>query len=404
MREPQTVASSGVIDDIASYRGRGGADRAFTWLTIGGAWVHDGVFIECWVAGDPAIERESIEKMVQRVVLSRIVRRLSLVSLFAILILSASVVQVSQPANASSSASAQISIGLITKTDTNPFFVKMREGAQAMANKLGVKLYTAAGRYDGDNASQVAAIENMVTLGVKGILLVPSNTTAIIPTVLMARRKGVIVITLDTPLANVNAADALFATNNYKAGLLIGKYAKAVEGKKAVQIAMMDLNPGITVGDLRHNGFLDGFGIKHNDPRIVCSQYTQGDQVKGQAAMETCLQKDPNINLVYSINEPSGLGAYTAIKNAGRAGKVLIVSVDGGCTGVRGVQSGAIAATSQQYPLKMAALGVQTIVTYAKTGVKPHGYTDTGVNLITGHPMSGVPSQTIAYGLSHCWG
>src|SRR5207253_6739446 len=120
--------------------------------------------------------------------------------------------------------------------------------------------------------------------------------------------------------------------------------------------------------------------------------------------METCLQKSPDINLVYTINEPAAAGAYTALKNAGKAGKVTIVSVDGGCAGVRNVKAGAIAATSQQYPLKMASRGVAAVVKYAKTGVKPHGYTDTGVTLITNKPAPGVPSKNVAFGLANCWG
>jgi fructose transport system substrate-binding protein len=153
----------------------------------------------------------------------------------------------------SSASSGQITIGLITKTDTNPFFVKMKEGAQKEADAAGVKLLTAAGKFDGDNASQVTAIENMVNAGVKGILIAASDTKAIVPAVSKARAKGVEVIALDTPTDPQSAVDALFATNNFTAGTLIGKYAKAVQGDKPVKIAMIDLNPGVTVGVLRHN-------------------------------------------------------------------------------------------------------------------------------------------------------
>src|SRR5918911_79560 len=167
-----------------------------------------------------------------------------------------------------------IKVGLITKTETNPFFVKMKQGAEKEAKAKGATLMTAAGKFDGDNASQVTAIENMVAAGVKGILITPSDTKAIVPAVDKARKKGVEVIALDTPTDPQSAVDALFATDNMKAGELIGKYAKAVEGDKPVKIATLDLAPGITVGVLRHNGFLSGFGISNNDPRIVCSQDT----------------------------------------------------------------------------------------------------------------------------------
>jgi fructose transport system substrate-binding protein len=313
----------------------------------------------------------------------------------------------------SSGSSGQITVGLITKTDTNPFFVKMKEGAQKEADAAGVKLLTAAGKFDGDNASQVTAIENMVNAGVKGILITASDTKAIVPAVGKARAKGVEVIALDTPTDPQSAVDALFATNNFTAGTLIGKYAKAVEGDKPVKIAMIDLNPGVTVGVLRHNGFLTGYGAAQatqdmkegvTAPNVVCTQTAEGDQAKAQSAMETCLQKDPGINVVYTINEPSALGAYTALKTAGKENDVLIVSVDGGCTGVQAVKDGKIAATSQQYPLKMASQGVKAIVDYAKNGQKTTGYTDTGVTLITGKPQTGVDSKDVQFGLDNCWG
>jgi len=308
----------------------------------------------------------------------------------------------------------QIIIGLITKTDTNPFFVKMREGAQAKADELGIKLLTGAGAKDGDNEGQVTALENMVNAGIKGLLITPNDTKAIVPTIQKARDKGVLVIALDTATEPQSAVDALFATNNFNAGLLIGQWAvKAMNGKKPI-IATLDLQPGITVGAQRHNGFLQGYGLikdadpnssdLQNTPEVVCSQDTHGDQTEGQTAMENCLSKNPDINLVYTINEPAAFGAYAAIKAAGKDKDIVIVSVDGGCQGVQGVVDGQIAATSQQYPLLMASMGVDTLVKDIKAGTKPSGYTDTGVTLITDKPQAGVDSKDSKYGTENCWG
>jgi fructose transport system substrate-binding protein len=295
-------------------------------------------------------------------------------------------------------------IGLITKTETNPFFVKMREGATEAARAKGARLMTAAGRFDGDNASQVTAIENMVAAGAKAILITPSETKAIVPAIRKARAAGVMVIALDAPTEPQDATDALFATDNFKAGLLIGQYAKAAMAGKPAKIATLDLAPGITVGKLRHDGFLRGFGVKEGDPSIVCSADTQGDQARGQTAMENCLQRAPDINVVYTINEPAAAGAHRALRAAGRDRSVVLVSVDGGCAGVRNVKAGVIAATSQQYPLKMASLGVEAAVEYAKSGKKASGTIDTGVTLITDKPMKGVDSKDAAFGLDACWG
>ena len=307
----------------------------------------------------------------------------------------------------------EIIVGLITKTETNPFFVKMREGAQAQADALGATLLTGAGNFDGDNESQVTAIENMINAGASGILITPSDTRAIVPAIEKAREAGVLVIALDTPTEPEDATDALFATDNFKAGLLIGEYAKAVMGDTEPKIATLDLAPGISIGALRHNGFMAGYGLADVDatatelamsPEVVCSQDTRGDQTEGQTAMENCLTKDPSINVVYTINEPAAFGAYQAIKNAGLENDILIVSVDGGCQGVGGVVDGQIAATSQQYPLLMASMGVEAVYDYAITGEAPSGYTDTGVTLITDNPQDGVESEDSVFGIENCWG
>ena len=71
-------------------------------------------------------------------------------------------------------AGAEVSIGLITKTETNPFFVTMREAATAAAEEQGVELTALAGKFDGDNEGQVAAIENLIAQGVDGIMITPS--------------------------------------------------------------------------------------------------------------------------------------------------------------------------------------------------------------------------------------
>ena len=304
-------------------------------------------------------------------------------------------------------------IGLITKTETNPFFVKMKEGATAEAKAKGAKVLSGAGKTDGDNAGQVTAMENMIAAGAKTILITPSDSKAIIPAIKKAQEKGVMVIALDSPTDPADATDALFATDNYKAGVLIGQYAKAAMAGKPAKIATLDLFPGHPVGAQRHNGFLQGFGLASNDAKnnelakpaeVVCMADSFGDRAKGQTAMENCLQKNPDINLVYTINEPAAAGAYQALKAAGKHKGVVIVSVDGGCAGIKNVKAGVIAATSQQYPLKMAAMGVDAGIEYAKGGKKAKGYTDTGVTLITDKPMKGVQSKDTKMGTDLCWG
>jgi fructose transport system substrate-binding protein len=306
---------------------------------------------------------------------------------------------------AAGSGQDKVKVGLITKDVTNPFFVKMKLGATAEAKRLGAELKYAAGKNSSDNASQIAAIENMTTAGFKGILITVADAKAENAAIKKARNAGVVVIALDSPTSPPSAVDALFATNNFNAGVLIGKYARAATKGRKVTIAMLDEHAGSSVGKLRHDGFLKGFGIKGNNPQIACVGNGQGQTAPSQTAMENCIQKNSNIDVVYTINEPSAVGAWNALKNAGKTkSATTIVSVDGGCAGVRNVRSGIIDATSQQYPLRMASLGVAAVVKYAKTGKKPKGYTDTGLNLIAKVPKAGVPSKGVLYGLKNCWG
>jgi len=314
---------------------------------------------------------------------------------------------------ATTACAAEPVIGLITKTETNPFFVKMKEGAQTEAKKLGVKLLSAAGKQDGDNAGQVTAIENMIAAGAKTIMITPNDSKAILPSIKKAQAQGVMFIALDSPTDPIEGTDALFATDNYKAGVLIGQYAKAAMAGKPAKIATLDLFPGHPVGAQRHNGFMSGFGLAASDAKsnelsktteIVCMADSFGDQAKGQTAMENCLQKNPDINVVYTINEPAAAGAFQALKAAGKEKGVLIVSVDGGCAGIKNVKAGMIAATSQQYPLKMASMGVAAGVAFAKDGKKATGYTDTGVTLISDKPQAGVDSKDTKVGMDLCWG
>ncbi|SEN39791.1 mannose-binding protein/fructose-binding protein/ribose-binding protein [Loktanella fryxellensis] len=322
-------------------------------------------------------------------------------------------------------ASAQSAEGmttcLITKTDTNPFFVKMKEGAEAAAEELGMTLNSFAGTVDGDNETQVAAIETCIADGAKGILIAASDTSAIVDSVQKARDAGILVIALDTPLTPADAADATFATDNFAAGLLIGQWAAGTLGDDAAnaKIAMLDLAVSQpTVDVLRDQGFLQGFGIElgdanvigdEEDPRIVGNDVTSGNEEGGRTAMENLLAVDPEINVVYTINEPAAAGAYEALRAVGRENDVLIVSVDGGCPGVQNVAEGVIGATSQQYPLEMARLGVQAIAAFAADGTLPQptegkDFFDTGVKLITDAPVDGVESITSAEGTDLCWG
>lgn len=327
---------------------------------------------------------------------------------------------VSALALAAGAAQAETVACLVTKTDTNPFFVKMKEGAMKGSEENGITLQSFAGKIDGDVETQVAAVESCIASGAKGILITPSDSRALAPVIGQAREAGILVIALDTPFEPADTADATFATDNFKAGELIGQWAAAKMGDTSnAKIALLDLNASeVSVDYLRNNGFLQGFGIDikdptnigdEDDPRIVGNDVTNGNEEGGRTAMENLLQKDSGINLVYTINEPAAAGAYEALKSMGMEEQATIVSVDGGCPGVQNVADGIIGATSMQFPLLMASKGIEAISAWAESETKPENtsgldFYDTGVQLITDEPMEGIPSITSAEGLKLCWG
>lgn len=298
-----------------------------------------------------------------------------------------------------------VKIGLVTKTETNPYFVKLREEATAAAEANGNELIALSGKFDGDNDGQIAAVENLVQQGVSGILITPSNATGILDAIEKAEDAGIVVIALDTETDPADVVSATYATDNTEAGRLLGAYIKARLGDTQPQILTMDLDPSASVGVQRRTGFLEGMGVPEDSPDILGSAITQGDQTKAQQGAENLLQRvGEQVNVVYNINEPAARGSYQALKDRNLTDRVLVGAIDGSCEGVQDVADGEFAATVMQFPKEMAVQGVAAVENYAATGEKPSGFIDTGAMLITDDPVDGMESQDTAWGAENCWG
>jgi fructose transport system substrate-binding protein len=324
----------------------------------------------------------------------------------------------------------KVAITLITKDANNPYWVAMQQGAKAAADAQGAKLTIAFGAKDGDEQGQVSAIEDSIARADKGILIAP-NGPGVSDAITKAKDAGINVIALDTLPTPPNVVDATIATDNFKAGELIGKWAAAQLAGKPAKIALLDLfnDKVVTVDVDRDQGFLTGMGIdvkdkgkngdedksgkysggKGGDYTIVCNEPTQGAADTGKTAMENCLSRTQDINVVYTINEPAASGAAEALSTA-KVKNALVVSVDGGCNpGITSVKSGVIGATAQQYPQKMAQLGVEAIIKMANGGAKPENspgleFQDAGVSLVTDKPVQGLDSIDSTKGAELCWG
>jgi len=330
-------------------------------------------------------------------------------------------------ATSGGSTGKKVGVSLILKTLSNPYFVSMQKDAKAAAAKDNVDLTVAAGSKDGDTQTQITAIDNAISRGDKGILIT-TNGDAVNTALKAAKSKGLFVIALDTSTNPPDVADITYATDNEAAGKLDGAYAAAQLAGKPAVIAMLDLfnNQVVSVDIQRDHGFLEGMGIDPGSKTengkeaktgkysggtytIACHNPTQGAIDGGRTAMENCLSANPNINVVYAINEPAGEGGYNALKAAGKATQAKIYAIDGSCAGLKFVTSGEFASDATQYPGKMASLGVDSIAKLARGGAKPtvsSGLTffNTGTSLVANAAIGGLTVQSPADAASTCWG
>ena len=247
----------------------------------------------------------------------------------------------------------------------------------------------------------------MVDRGAKGILITPGDSKADRAGDQEGARRG-----RDRDRARhadraESAANALFATDNFKAGELIGKYAKA-KATKGKHGEDRDARPaaGLSVGALRHNGFLKGFGIKEQRRRRSSATANAEGQTRPRPDGDGELPAEEPGHQRRLHDQRADRGRrVTALKDAGKAkgddhrlGRRRLRRRS------RNVKAGVIDATSQQYPLKMASLGVAGGRRLAKAGKKPSGYTDTGVNLITDEAVEGRAPPRTRLRPENCWG
>ena len=370
---------------------------------------------------------------------SRFVSGLAAAGVAALILSGCSTAATDEPASSGGTEEAAqetVAVSLILKTLTNPFFVAMEAGARAKAEELGVDLTVGAAKEEGDDQGQIDAIEQAIARGDAGILITPMsvNVNAAIE---QARAAGLYVIALDTPTDPPETVDITFATDNCLAGEAIGQWTAGwLNGEKATIARLVIFNDRmVSVDYCRDNGFLRGMGIDIADLTVmgdeaesgtyttgaggeyewVCLEATGANQEGGRAGMEKCLAANPDINVVYTINEPTAFGAAEALKAAGKTigTDVVIVSVDGGLAGVEAVKAGEIQATSQQYPLLMASLGVEAIAAIANGGAPPQNtsadgtFFDTGVKLCTEDPQDTVTAAeqwTAQQCIDNAWG
>ena len=272
-----------------------------------------------------------------------------------------------------------VKLGFITKFPVD-FYFTLVGGAKSW-NKAhkNVSVLYAQGKSATDDAGEIAAIQNMVASGVKGIAITPTSA-AVIPALNKAVSAGIKVVLMDNDLPTWKAKSAVVATNNLKGGVLAGKYL-AGKLKAGDSLGILEGVPGVPALDDRVTGMLSGLGALKSKIKIVSKLETDCDQTKGAQAAQTMLTANPNLTAIYSACGPPALGAIQSIKNAGAKG-ITLVGFDGLPDEVTAIKAGKESASVAQHPAKIGSMGIATLYA-AVLGKHVPKNVDTGTSLIT---------------------
>ncbi|WP_028452139.1 ribose ABC transporter substrate-binding protein RbsB [Chitinilyticum aquatile] len=261
-----------------------------------------------------------------------------------------------QPAaSAAPAASTEgAAVGLAISTLNNPFFVSLKDGAEAEAKAQGVTLITVDAQNDA--AKQISNIEDLIQKKVKVILINPADSDAVAGVVKQATDAGIKVVSLDR---SVNGAEVTshIASDNKAGGKLAAEFLLEKIGGKGNVVELEGI-PGSSAARERGEGFNAGIAGK-TDVKVVAKQPADFDRAKGLSVMENILQGNKNIVGVFAHNDEMALGAIKAIEAAG-VKNVVVVGFDATADAVAAVKEGKMAATVQQKPDLIGKMGVET--------------------------------------------
>lgn len=272
-----------------------------------------------------------------------------------------------------------VKIGFITKFPVE-FFATMENAAKAWAEaNPGVEIVFGQGASATDIEGQVALIESMVTQGVQGIAITPSD-----PSVAAALDKaveaGVKVVLMDNNIPDWTNGTALATTNNYNAGKIAGEYLATVL-KDGDTLGILEGVPGVPALDDRVNGMMEGLGALQ--VTVVGQGATNCTQELGLTVAEDLLTANPGLTAIYAACGPAAVGATQAIENAGIANDdIIMVGFDACCGELDKIASGQEDASVAQFPAMMGEMGVATLVA-AIRGEAVESLVDTGAGLVT---------------------
>ena len=247
---------------------------------------------------------------------------------------------------------AEQSMALVVSTLNNPFFVTLKEGAEAKAKELGYQMVVLDSQ--NDPAKELANVEDLAVRKVSAILVNPTDSAAVGNAIMLANKAGIPVLTLDRG-ANVGEVKAHIASDNVAGGKMAGDFIASKLGKN-IDVIQLEGIAGTSAARDRGEGFAQA--VKANGFKVLASQPADFDRTKGLNVMENLLAAHPDVKAVFAQNDEMALGALRATQAAGK--QVLIVGFDGTDDGKAAVKSGKLGATVAQQPALIGAMGVET--------------------------------------------
>jgi simple sugar transport system substrate-binding protein len=269
-------------------------------------------------------------------------------------------------------------IGFITKFPVD-FYSTMVDAAKAWGkDHANVTILFSQGKSGTDDASEIAAIDDMMTQGVKAIAITPTSPS-VKGELQKAVDKGIKVVLIDNDIPGWTGKSALVATNNLAGGKLAGAFL-ATKLKPGATIAVLQGVLGNPSLDDRVTGMIAGLGAGFN---IVAKSPTDCDQTKGLNAAQDILTAHPDVAAIYGACGPPILGALQAIKAKGKkAGDIVVVGFDAAPGEIDAIIAGDETASVAQFPAKMGTMGIDTAF-QAANGASVPPNVDTGTEVVT---------------------
>ena len=274
-----------------------------------------------------------------------------------------------------------VKLGFITKFPVDFYFTLVNAAKKWDKATPGAKVIYASGKSGTDDAGEIAAIQNMVAQGVKGIAITPTSP-AVSAALDKAIKSGVKVVLMDNDIPKWKKKSSVVATNNFNGGVLAGKYL-ASKLKAGDTLGVLEGNPAAPALVDRVSGMLKGLGAVKDQIKVVSSLETDCDQTKGAAAAQTILTATPALTAMYSACGPPALGAIQSIKNANIApDKIILIGFDASPDEVTAIKGGTETGSVAQFPAKIGSIGIATLYK-AVQGKKIPKNIDTGTALVT---------------------